>query len=149
MRSCARVTRLAAALLFIAACGSSAPSASSCDAGCWQPTAADEAFATSFCGLVGTCCVGNPLQPDAGAGAYTTNCQEKVLRAGFSRDEALRSACLAELEQAAGSAACLPDYATLDSSCMRTFYEPSGPLAPGQRCTASADCKGRPGAVTI
>src|SRR5262245_15868659 len=120
----------------LAACGgpgSGSGTSASCDGGCWHPTAADEAFADSFCALTGACCVRNDVQPDAGADTYVQLCRRKILRAGFSRDGALRSACLSDLQQKAGAEACLPDYADLSSPCMRAFYEPSGPLAPGQQ----------------
>jgi len=133
----------------MAGCGGGGQGPASCDGGCWHPTAADEAYAVSFCALTSACCARNDVQPDAGVQTYADLCSAKILRAGFSRDPSLRSACLAELQQVAASDACLPDYSNLGSSCMRAFYEPSGPLAPGQRCTGSADCAGRAGAVTI
>jgi hypothetical protein len=123
--------------------------ASGCDGGCWHATAEDEQFADSFCGLAAACCARNAFEPDAGVADYAGVCTPKMLRAGFSRDAALRSACLADLQRAAGSSACLPFLADVGSACARTIYQPSGPLAPGQHCTSAADCAGAPGAVTI
>jgi hypothetical protein len=120
-----------------------------CDGGCWHPTPADEDFAASFCGLTGPCCARNDVQPDAGAQTYADLCKAKILRAGFSRDSSLRAACLSDLRDVAGTDACLPDYSDLSTACMRLFYEPSGPRAPGQACTTAADCAGRAHAVTI
>jgi hypothetical protein len=87
--------------------------------------------------------------PDAGAPEYTTICTAKVLKSGFSGDASLRAQCLADLQAAAGTPACLPDDSNLASACVRLFYEPSGPLPPGGHCTTAADCAGRANAITI
>jgi hypothetical protein len=112
-------------------------SANSDGGGTWQPTPADLAFIDSFCASSDACCVATGETPVQG------NCRNKLEDQGLSRDESLRSACLARLQQLAGSASCLPEQGALDDPCMRIVYEPSGPLQPGQHCTRNADCAGQ------
>jgi hypothetical protein len=153
-----RVMSIPAALAVVAALGGcggggaggdGGAGSASCDGSCWHPTSADEDFAMSFCALTAPCCARNNVLPDAGVQSYADECESKILRAGFTRDAALRASCLADLQAATGSDACLPDYGDITSSCMRVFYEPSGPIAPGGSCKSSADCAGRSGALTI
>jgi hypothetical protein len=125
------------------ACGSSG-SSPNCDGGCWHPTAADETFMEAFCGLSEACCVANGLRPQADTAA----CKARFQTSGFTRDEPLRSSCLAEIQRLAGTQSCVPEVWDLDSPCVRTFDEPSGPRSPGQDCTVRADCAGSAGTVT-
>jgi hypothetical protein len=134
---------LGCAAASILACGSGGPSANADGGGTWQPTPADLAFIDSFCAASDACCVASGETP------VQDNCRNKLQGQGVSRDESLRSACLAELQQRAGSASCLPEQGALDDPCMRIFYEPSGPLQPGQHCTRNADCAGSAKAITV
>jgi hypothetical protein len=52
------------------------------------------------------------------------------------------------MQQIGDTPACFFDLANLDDPCTRVFYEPSGPLQPGQTCTSNADCAGPAGQVT-
>jgi hypothetical protein len=129
-------------------CGSGGPASSSssgCDAGCWQPTAADEQFISELCDLVEPCCVVNGLRAQADPGA----CQARFRRAGVSRDQVLRADCLHELRLSVGSGECVPEIWDLEDNCVRAVYEPSGPQAPGQPCASGADCAGAAGTITV
>jgi hypothetical protein len=112
--------------------------------GRWSPTPADEAFVDQLFMLAQPCCAKNGLDPSGRVGEW----KQIILASGLSRDEALRSACLAELQAAAGSAACEPPTGRLDDPCLRLLTEPSGPALPGQTCTVKADCAGSDGKLT-
>lgn len=142
------------ALAFVAAaaaligCGSSGgPQTGDCDAGCLPP--ADDAFLTSFCELVETCC--HAALAD-GMPSDVARCKRTFATAGFSRDPALQSMCLAELRDLAksgGAAGCVPEIWNLSDACVRLTYEPSGSVAPGAPCTQRSDCAGEAGAITL
>jgi hypothetical protein len=127
-------------------CGSGSSSrGSDCDGGCWQPTPADEQFLDGFCGALEPCCVRN---------AYRTQedietCKAHFRQIGFTRDESVRMACLAELQGLAASNDCVPELWNGDDPCVRTLVERSGPQQPGQPCAFHADCAGAAGAVTL
>jgi hypothetical protein len=111
--------------------------------GTWQPTPTDEAFIGGFCNLSDACCAAN------GEAVVQGRCQSKLEQQGLSRDQSLRSACLARLQQLASTMSCLPELETLDDPCVRILDEPSGPLRPGQNCARNADCAGSPMTLTI
>jgi hypothetical protein len=149
-----RCRTAAAVLVALSSAGcNSSPSSSSadgaqpagCDAGCWQPTAADLTFIDSFCALTEACCSGGPP-----AQADLDRCRAGRRQAGVSSDQALQAACLAEMNTLAGSAACLPLPSDFSDPCTRLFNEPSGPIpVGGAGCKISADCAGAPGKVTL
>jgi hypothetical protein len=126
----------------IAGCGSSKDAPASCDGGCWQPTPTDETFIDNFCAAIGPCCtrIGEPENADG--------CKASLQSSGFSGSATLTAACLAELQQIGSTPGCFVDIANLDDPCTRVFYEPSGPLQPGQTCTSNADCAGTTGQIT-
>jgi hypothetical protein len=145
-------TALVVALIVVASaaqigCGLGGGSqAGDCDAGCLTP--ADDAFLTKFCTTVEACCVasvGNTTQPDVAA------CKRTFMMNGFSRDPALQSMCLSELQglASAGAGACLPEISNLSAACSRVVYEPGGASGPGQQCTTRSDCAGEAGAITL
>jgi hypothetical protein len=110
----------------------------------WSPTAADEAFVDQLYLLAQPCCAKNGLDPSGREGEW----KQIMLANGFSRDEALRSACLAELQAIAGAPACEPPSGRYDDPCLRVGAEPSGPVPPGQTCTVRGDCAGSAGKLT-
>jgi hypothetical protein len=141
---------VAAASISAFGCGSSdsgdPPPTVDCTDGCWEPTAADEAFITELCTLTEACCVANEYR-DA---SDLEGCADGFRRAGFSRDAALRASCLAELKGLASTGiSCVPEASDLSDACVRVTYEPSGPQAPGQPCLNRADCAGAPGTITL
>jgi hypothetical protein len=72
-----------------------------------------------------------------------------VAENGFSRDPAVQSACLTELQGLAGAGiACFPDIGDLTDPCARIYYEPSGTHQPGEPCTVVGECAGAPGTIT-
>ncbi len=73
------------------------------------------------------------------------------MTSGFSRDPALQSMCLSELQglASAGAGSCLPEIWNLSAACTRLLYEPSGASGPGQPCTIRSDCAGEAGAITL
>jgi hypothetical protein len=117
----------------------------SCNAGCWTPTPADQAFIASLCALTEACCVQNALeaQPDV------AGCTSKLAKSGVTSDATIQQACLAELQTLAASASCLPEQWQLSDPCVRVFYEPSGPQPPGAPCAHTGDCAGEVGKVTL
>jgi hypothetical protein len=141
---------VAAASIIAFGCGSSdsggpAPTVD-CTEGCWEPTAADEAFMTEVCTLTEACCVTNDYR-DA---SDVEGCKDGYRRAGFSRDAALRASCLAELKALASAGiSCVPEASDLSDACVRLTYEPSGPQPPGAPCRNRADCAGAPGTITL
>ena len=138
----------AAAALGCGSAESNADEPSDCTGGCWEPTAADEAFFTKMCTRVEACCVANAYRDDGAADVE--GCKDAFRRAGLSRDAALRERCLAEMESLAGAGLnCLPEAWDLSGACARLTYEPSGPQAPGEPCVNRADCQGAPGQVTL
>jgi hypothetical protein len=72
-----------------------------------------------------------------------------LLDAGFSRDAQLRAGCLAQVMQARGTAACMPEFwpPNPNSACGRLLAESAGPVATGQRCEGQGDCKSKPGSL--
>ncbi len=74
----------------------------------------------------------------------------QVAENGFSRDPAVQSACLIELQSlAADGIVCFPDIRDLNDPCQRLYYEPDGTHQPGEPCTVRADCAGAPGTITL
>jgi hypothetical protein len=141
--------RLGLAVMLVGAvgCGSgtSSGTAPPCDGGCPQLTSADEAFLDKFCGLVEGCCVTNAARP----APDLAGCKRQVAENGFSRDPAVQSACLTELQGLAGAGiACFPDIGDLTDPCARIYYEPSGTHQPGEPCTVVGECAGAPGTIT-
>jgi len=122
------------------------------EAGCWQPTDADKAFATEFCTLTADCCVRvhDTSSRVPTVADHVASCSEGMLRWSFSRDTALRTACLAELRQIASASECLPAIfpATPSGACSRLMAEPAGRVRPGGECSANGDCMGTPMTVT-
>jgi hypothetical protein len=147
------VVQVIGAAALALACGSSESGAAppppvDCSKGCWEPTAADEAFISDVCTVVEACCVTNAYR-DA-ASSDVEGCKKLYRSAGLRRDAALRSACLAELKTLASQGNdCLPEAWDLSDACVRLTFEPSGPQAPGKPCVNRADCEGAPGALTI
>jgi hypothetical protein len=145
-----KVLALAVAAAAQAGCGSGTGGSSStppaCDAGCPQLTPEDEAFLTSYCTTIEACCVLNAFRPMPDV----AGCKATLAKNGFSRDPAVQSACLGELQdRAATGATCLPSVADLSGPCARLFYEPAGAKAPGEACTISAQCNGAAGKITL
>jgi hypothetical protein len=118
-----------------------------CDGGCLTP--ADDVFITKFCTQIEACCATN-----GGAASRTPDvaaCKRQFTANGFSRDSAVQSMCLAEVQgiASAGTTGCLPEIWSLSDACVRLFYEPSGSAAPGEPCKVRSDCAGEAGAVTL
>jgi hypothetical protein len=119
--------------------------ASGCDGGCWQPSAAQQAFISSFCALDDACCAGTGLEPTTGS-----TCADDFQKSGLTSDAALQAACLQEMQSLAGTASCVPEaWDVLGDPCLRAVYQPGGPQRPGQPCTQNADCAGAPMTVTV
>ena len=112
--------------------------------GHWQPTSDDEAFMDSFYAAIQPCCALNDYDPSQRVDEW----RSLLASAGFTRDQSLRSACIAEVQNLAGPANCLPMSDDVNDPCTRTFSEPSGPDTPGETCSNSADCAGSPGTTT-
>lgn len=130
-----------------AACSASSadPPPVDCSAGCWQPTAEDDAFVAEVCALVGACCAAGGVED-----SDVTSCKAQFMNAGLSRDAQLRAQCLAELQSLEDAAPnCFPEPWQLSGACTRLTYEPSGPQPPGQPCKSRADCAGTAGTVTL
>jgi hypothetical protein len=144
-----RFLALAAAWAGQVGCGSGTGAGSQlggCDGGCPQLTPADDAFVTSYCTKIEACCVVNNyrMAPDVAA------CKAQLAKNGFSRDPAVQSACLSELQDlASGGAVCHPKVADLGDPCVRLHYEPSGSKGPGEPCTAAGECAGAAGSITL
>ena len=122
-----------------------------CDGRCWQPTADDTAFAEDVCALTADCCAqlrgaSSPVKTSA---EHTQWCSAALLEAGFSRDATLRAACLGEITQARGTAACMPEFwpPNPSAACGRLLAETDGPAAIGQRCKGQGDCQGKTGSL--
>ena len=142
----------AGAALLVSGCGGSnepggsgGGSGSDCDAGCWEPTTADQEFLESMCTHIESCCVRSAFR----AASNVQSCVAQLRQAGLTRNQSVRAACLAEMEELSGSDDCVPEIWNLADPCVRTFYEPSGPQAPGEPCQTSADCAGAPETVTV
>lgn len=127
-----------AAILLVSACGGSDFH--------WHPTRSDQDFLDEVFTTIQPCCARHGLDPSGRNDEWKTI----MLGEGFSRDEALRSACLAELRQLATASECVP--AVLDNAddpCARVFAEPSGSQAVGASCSVRADCAGAPHDITV
>ena len=120
------------------------------EGGCWQPTDADTAFADEFCALTADCCVHVHAAsgPVPTAADHVASCSENLLRWSFSRDAAVRAACLDEVRQLASSSECLPELFTASGACSRLVAEPAGRVRPGGDCKEDGDCMGEPTTVT-
>lgn len=131
-----------AVVISSAGCSSNDAAAGSRTSGPWQPTSQDEAFMDAFCNAIQPCCANNErtTNPDS--------CKASLRRRGFSRDGALRSACLSGIRTLATATNCVPDLADWDDPCVRAFQEPGGPTAPGEPCKTDADCSGTARALT-